>query len=262
MAKIQSLVMGEYQSDLGARYANFPFKIKAGFEDCADGYTIPASRNCLCSTSSLVSPRALVATFGDAVRADRACAKIRFPIPYNSPAVIRAAITMLKACGAVCIDLDGEEWSVVPPALGNYTPSFEPLILPTGGFSSKKSGKVGYNSDAFDTLQKVKVATEDAPAQGFPDLLALVTTIQNCHGEPDDKIVCLLSDIKARHAMVKGTVNTATGEPAKSFARKAPIASNLPEGIRECISLLGNHQSVQCVGYKGESIPRIDLLFA
>jgi hypothetical protein len=50
------------------------------------------------------------------------------------------------------------------------------------------------------------------------------------------------------------------GERNAQIVRQLPI--ELKSDILECIRDIGNVQGVQCVGYKGESINRIDLLVA
>jgi hypothetical protein len=282
MAKMDSLKLN-YQSDLKVGgvngqglYNNYSFKMRAGYSDCyGDGRYLPNTTTCACSPGKLFKPRALIAKFSATVSGaalSRNCATIRFPVATPTNALIRLMVNDLKACGAVCIDLDGEEWSVVPPSLAGYTPTQKIFSLPVGVRSPKVSGSMpNYSSDGLAGNQVIGVRYEASPIDLTGAVLGDPPTpggvFELCHGTLEQNAACAGgASIQPRRAIarakgVDATVGSAvSGAPLSQLVRQMPI--RLPADILECIKTLGNVQGVECVGYKGESIKRIDLLIA
>jgi hypothetical protein len=267
----------EYTSDINALKFKFvPFSIREGMDDCIE-YPKQKS-NCGCPVSFQM--RALIATFGDD-DPKRTCLKVRFPIALPDPGIISAQVALLKDCGAICVDLDGEEWGIVPQSLtdaSKYTPTYDYIPLIISAFSPKLSGRMkDYVSDALPTTfrPRPKVAIEVDPI-GFANDVAVGTVNidsgtglptangneDGCTGPLNNQIICLISDIRARYLTVFGNSvkvgGTGADEPPAIFRRKVPI--NTLAKVASCIKKAGNYTGIHCVGYKGESITRIDLL--
>lgn len=253
MPKMVPLVVGQYISDIAnTPYDNVGFKQRAGFEDCNATFGYLEGVTNLCPPSSLFKMRYLKATFEDGGTPGRRGSQIQFPVNSPDPVSIEADVTALKACGAVCIDLIGERWTVVPPSLGNYTVGTDQMVLDNDGeFADKRAGRAIYSSDALGANQIVNVAYEIEP-------VALSSVIDGCVGPIDEQAACLIAGISPRRAIAKGSVANATN-PKATFSRAAPI--RILSEVQDCISNVGNLPFVQCVGYRGENIRRIDLLF-
>jgi hypothetical protein len=266
-----------YTSDIdGLTFKDVNFSIREGMDDCI---SYPAAKsNCGCPVSFQM--RALIATFGDD-DPKRTCLKVRFPIALPDPGIISAQVNLLKECGAICVDLDGEEWGIVPNALtdaSKYTPSYDFIQLIVSNFSPKLSGRMkDYVADGLPTTfrPKPKVAIEVDPI-AFANAVAVGTvnidavtglpkpngSEAGCTGALNNQIICLISDIRARYLTVFGNSVKVGGngadEPPAIFRRKVPI--NTLDKVAPCIKVAGNYPGIHCVGYKGESITRIDQL--
>lgn len=253
MPKMIPLVVNQYISDIGnTAYDNVAFKQRFGFDDCNASLGYLEDVDTLCPPSKFFSMRYLKATFDDTALPGRRGAQIQFPVASPDPVAIQAAVTALKGCGAVCIDLIGERWTVVPPSIGNYTVGTAQMVLGDDGqYADKRAGRAIYSSDALGAGQIVNVAYEIEP-------VALSGVIDGCIGAIDESSACLIAGISPRRAIAKGSVQN-DANPKASFSRAAPIQS-LAE-VQNCISNVGNINFVQCVGYRGENIRRIDLLF-
>jgi len=254
MPKMSSLVVTQYTSDIaGTTYDNVGFKIRTGFDDCTTAIgAYDDSVDSLCPPSRFFAMRHLVATFDDGGTPGRRGSRIKFPVASPSTLDITAAVLALKACGAVCIDLVGEKWTVVPPSIGGYSAGADKMVLNNDGeMADKKSGRILYSSDAAGANQLVNVAYEIEP-------VALSNAIDGCVGTLDESPACVLAGIRPRRGIAKGAVVNADN-PKATFSRVAPIRA-LAE-VQNCISTVGNLPFVQCMGYQGESIRRVDLLF-
>lgn len=237
MPRIDSRQMQTYVSDLGLIYKNVRFKMKGGRSELAEGCETYDDPIGICPTSRLIKQlRALVVKFSDGET-------VRFPIsnPVNIADCVRhfLAITSVE-----CIDLDGEEWGVVPPTLGGYTPVTTVYSLPTGGKADKATGSYDYTSDVIGLIGD-KFAVEDNPEP-------LATQLLGCPENKREKDRCVLgAGIKARHVLA-----IANGAGGSVIARKGKVSS--VDSVLSCISAVGNR--VLCVGYKGESIRNVHLL--
>ena len=265
MAKMATLEMSSYITDFGTTISRLPFKIRTGFDDCfateAD-YDVRSGRP-ICSQQRIFTPRYLEVTFdekpetnagdGDGL-AERAGAKIKFPIPIGNQATITAMIAQLKLCGAACIDYVGEAWRIVPPSLANYTAGGSvKMVLPDDGeFADKRAGRIIYSPNFQASTVKAKVAYEIEPT-------ALSTVINACVGSIDESPVCEVTAIQPRYAIARGSVDN-PDNPKAVFSRKGPIASADGASILDCIKNIGDLPFVECVGYQGEVVKRIDIL--
>lgn len=238
MAPIESLIMPTYVSDFAGEFTDVKFKLKRGRsdlgQDCGN-YAAPINQVCS-SSARLFSARALIVTFQDGE-------KVRFPV--SDPANITACATALKAAdGVACIDLDGEEWGVIPPTVGNYTSNSDAYELTLGQKSEKINGSYDYTSDVLGTVGD-KFAIEQEPIE-------LSGSFMDCIANPRDKDKCVITvGVKARHIKI-----IANGLDGSSIVRKGKVS--LIGNIPTCIQAMSD--KVLCVGYKGESIKNLHLL--
>lgn len=257
MSKMARKMIAEYHSDIGGKtYKNVPFKIREGLDAC---YPYPtAAKNCTCNIPFKM--RALIATFGGADvpggSTAKECLTVRFPIFGASALNVLELASDLKQCGAICIDLDGEEWGVVPPSIIPYTPTFSLITLQTGSFTDKRNGRAQeYVSNGVGGKKPVKVAYDSDPS-------AFAALIDSCIGVLDNQAICEISDIMPRHLIARGNSTSGVEAPENKgrsiFSRKVPVKD--VGDIVDCGTIIGNFAGIQCIGYKGESIKRVDLL--
>lgn len=242
-----------------------PFKIAEGVvEDC--GFPFQSNlAGCGCNIAGLYSMRYLDITFdpGSAAPA-RQCKKVQIPVPDRTQAAIKQLVDLAKACGATCIDLVGEKWTVIPPSLAGYTSSTTPINLPTGNRNVKrKSVTLDYKADYLTgAASKVNTRYEwGADLAATSDYPALTGAIESCNAFTD-KAICDFGTVKNRYAIGKGVVApiSGVGNENPTFSRQLPIEGYTAADILACIVSYGNVTGVQCVGYQGESVKRIDLL--
>lgn len=246
MPRMMPYQLAEYHSDLGIKYEELRFKISEYYgKDLAGklGYKAPIGG--LCSPTFLFKPRAVIATYKDG-------AKIRFPVP--SPQKIKDAVEeLLKLTDVVCIDLDGEEWRVIPPSVGDYTPKFQNFQLPDGK-AKKITGVMLYSSDIAGKNTPVRFAVEAEPNQ-------VITLAKGCWNDRGPKSCASPIPIRARHVIFYGTGKTlksATGfEHTQKIVRKFPVEDLVK--LCNCIKRVG--REAECLGYKGESVRNVHLLF-
>ncbi|MDG2989488.1 hypothetical protein L3556_00860 [Candidatus Synechococcus calcipolaris G9] len=243
MAPIISRQVVEYKSDLivnGQLHTikKLRFKMKEGkldpFTDCAQ-IEMPDS---VCGSASILKPRAVVVTFNTGER-------IRFPI--DEPSKVPTCIAVLSARDdVICVDLDGEEWRVIPPSLtGGGTPNATPYSLPTGAKSEKLTGGYDYTSDVMGQV-RYKYAVEL-----LPDAISsvILTCLENTG--PKDACTLPIPGFRPRHLTLKANRERTPGEPnSPMIARKVPVSS--VTGVAECAEALA--PLGLCLSYKGESI--------
>lgn len=247
MAPIQSKNVPSYTSDFTIVYNDIRFKLKAGRvadgQTCGDYEDPPAGVVCG-GTGNLFKMRALIATYVDGE-------KVKFPVSTNAKIV--PCIQTLKAVeGVVCIDLEGEEWGVVPPLLAGYTPVNTVYTLPTKEKSDKTTGSFDYTSDISGLIGD-KFAIEENPTEISSKLLG-------CLAARRDKDKCVLgAGIKARHviAIANGSYeDKPAGILGGAIIRKGKVS--LLANVLDCIRAVGD--VTLCVGYKGESAKNVHLL--
>lgn len=242
MPNITPLVMQNYTDDLGRSYENVKFKIKTEYSSGPTatlfGYRLP--ENQVCATARFFAPRYLLASFSVNGRPE----KIKFPVPRTEQ--IEPGLRALKQIRAVCVDLVGEKWSLIPPSLG-YTPSNPTYTLPQD--SSKTSGTFRYQSDVLGSNLRAKFAVEIAPD-------ALSTQILNAFCMPDiqENDICAAT---FEGFQTRRFVATAKNENGGSIVRQAPLTSLA--GVPTCLGQIGARAS--CVGYLGESVKNLQDYF-
>ena len=240
MAPIQPLQLETYTTDLGFAYGDVKFKLKRGRGelnvDNGCGTYLPSVRGVCASPNRFFKMRALIVTMVDGE-------KVRLPISTVDRIV--ACVQALKGNEDVaCIDLDGEEWGVIPPTLGGYTTNNTVYQLPTGSKSEKFNGAYDYTSDVLG-LSVDKYAIEQNPESISLQLL-------ECLANRREKDRCILTaGVRARHIVV-----IANGSNNSAIVRKGKV-STLAD-VLTCVQ--GLTDRVLCIGYKGESIKNVDLL--
>ncbi len=171
-------------------------------------------------------------------------------------------VNALVAAGAVCIDLIGEYWQIVPPLLFGYsgTISQSAIILTPGIYTPKTTGQMAYDSDVSvgGQIYQVGVKIETDPV-AFSSVVAPPGG-GGCVGTLTQQVICNASLFSPRHGVAIGQSSFAGALQNSLFKRKVPIALRTAQDIKDCLSLIQGVAGVQCVGYQGESIPRIDLL--
>lgn len=244
MAKMLPLEIATYVSDIEDKeYKKLPIKIREGFQSDA-GSIYQAKTKAICNVSNLFTPRRLIATFHTDSNNAKYGAKIIYPVPRTQD--IATMVNALKANGAACIDLEGEEWQYVPPTIGNYTIGSGSFTLSVGSTSPKTAGTIKGDSDVQGANQNFKVRWETDPS-------ALSSAISDCAGPFVTEEACFSSNLNVRKVIIY-SVNQAGGK----IVRSAPVAKK--EDILDCIAAIMDVNGVHCVGYKGESAKRVDLL--
>lgn len=216
----------EYVNDINGNIQTVRFKIKEQYADLLPDYVAPSTAP-VCSTQGLFKPRALVALFPTGER-------IKFPLAV--PGSIAGEVTLLTAAGAICIDLEGEEWRQI----AGSTVAIPSYTVPDG-FSDKTGGIMEYTSDAAGGAQQVRVNYEIAPVQ-------LSAVVADCVGTLTVAAACStqLAGFKSRRVIMTATNAVTNG----AFVRSAPVTT-LAE-VPNCITAA---QAVTpCVGYKGETV--------
>lgn len=288
--------MPKYLDDFGNEYQNLSFKIKEDapkFSDVAQVgfltssiYT-PRGDAPPCSNAAYFEPRHLLATFNNGMR-------IKFPVPR--PDVITPMIKVLKPSvlanfvpgegenEAICIDLVGERWSLVPPSIVGLTQAkmrqnplnagnaIGPLGLIGGDFEATP-GKTSYSYDYSSDVSEVGKISLKFAIQNDSDLLhgCQREGMTNYSDNPSASICSATSlGITARRFIIKAAAEVDTnfilpgGNKGYTVSRAAPVsgidgnilpgsdqAKSVADAIRKC---------AQCLGWEGEDIARVDLL--
>lgn len=155
MANITTREMAVYATDLGTTIDNFGFKIRT---DKADGPLTYQPRAAVCSGGGgLVKPRALVAEYTDG-------SKIRYPIPQPNSTLIFAATAVLIGDGAVCVHLEGEEWTQIPPNIVGVTSVTRTAYDVPTGFTEIETGSYDYLSDGLGSVNPRYKMESNPPA--------------------------------------------------------------------------------------------------
>jgi len=223
--------------------------------------------------------RHLVATFDPEDSKDKKCLIVKFPVP--TIAEISDYVGKLKKCGAVCIDYVGEAWKIIPPVYKSetiYKPTFDLIKLDEAGkFSPKLAGRMdGYFPDIGGD-HKPKIAVEvdpialatiifgTAPSKNADSGLYEITGNETgCTGNLIKQDICTIYDVIPRFITLRGNstyegVSEAQKKLPKIFNRKVPV-QDADSVVLDCIKKISDgFKGINCFGYKGESVSRIDL---
>lgn len=254
MAKVSTYFVNNYESDWNGTFTNVPFKQKAGFANLAgidENYIFraPSSRNCS-PQAALFTMRRLRATFVNA-NDPKDQASVEYPIPATSQ--IPTMIAALRANGAVCIDLLGEEWYFVPPAVGEYEPSRGNFTLPTTAQRDPKiTGQMpDYGSDIFNG----DVASPIRPVEPLP-AAEFTTAIETCFGTLQTRasLPCGLGSGFLPRAVIWKGLNQDNGNISRTITVKRK------DEVKTCMQAFAGINGLYCFGYQGESSKRVDLI--
>ena len=247
-------MIGTYTDDFGNEYPNLNVKF-------GDDVPVPVIQTLYatrtnevnCGATKLFTPRALIATFNTGVIH-------RFPLPNRDFTDLQEAVNLLKDNNAVCIDLEGEKWSLVPQSFFTGT-SFR-----TNPFTNIPSQKV-QESISYDYAPDIQTSGN----------VRLVTRIEKT---PTALNACQKSALN--NAQVQGggicaggglgisprkyiiqAIATKTGDPAdanpRRVVRNAIVSDKVAANIKTAITEIA--PCAYCVGYQGESVENVHLLF-
>jgi hypothetical protein len=238
----------DYVDDFGTVYSS-PIPLKFGDDVPAGALTLPGYENrttfVSCSGGLPFTPRYMEALFING-------SKHKFVIQNRTFEVLQQALTTLIAANAICIDLVGESWSVVPPGIlgGSLTfksspftdiPSsrvtqsvaydYTPDVQTTGNLRFRTS--IETNPTALNTCQKSALANTAVSGGGICSGSALGIT-------PRKWVIQALA--------------TKSDDPAgksRSVRRNAVVSTKEAAAIKSSVS--GIVACAYCVGYQGES---------
>jgi hypothetical protein len=277
MAVKDKKVIKEYESDFGSKFNQklVPFALTAGLDDCIEYEDRVGSCGC---PLRFLEMRHLVATFGPDKDKEKNCLQVKFPVPKISD--IASYVKKLTDCGAICIDLVGERWQVVPAAYKGetlYTPSYDLIELKKGRFSAKLSGRMKeYDADItgefipkvaieVDPIKLAGILVGTEPQQDEDSGAYEVTGNESgCTGKLVKQDACSPADISPRYITLLGSstyegISDEQKKTSRRFNRKVPVKK--ASEVLTCIKNISNgFKGINCYGYQGESISRIDLL--
>lgn len=255
MALINSLrKLDIYTDDFGNEYPNLNVKFgdNAPSAVLTDLYSVRGGE-VGCGTSNLFTPRALIATFTNG-------SIHRFPLGSRATSDIEDAVTLLKDNDAACIDLEGESWSIVPQGFFIGTTTFKTTPF-TDIPSAKVQESVSYNySPDVQATGTVRLRTrmETAPS-----------ALNACQKSALDNATVEGGGICSGEALgisprryIMQALATKTGDPAgkvRRVVRNAIVSDKAAADILTEID--GIAPCAYCVGYRGESVKNIHLLF-
>lgn len=248
-------MIGTYTDDFGNDYPNL--NVKFGDDVPATVIqTLYATRTneVNCGATGLFTPRALIATFNTGV-------VHRFPLANRDHASLEEAVNLLKDDEAVCIDLEGEKWSLVPQSF------FTGTTFRSAPFTDIPSEKV-QESVSYDY-------TPDIQVSGTVRLSTRVektpTALNACQksGLEDVQVqgggICAGGGlgISPRRYIIQALA-TKAGDPVgakpRRVVRNAIVSDKIAANIKTAITEIA--PCAYCVGYQGESVKNVHLLFA
>lgn len=239
----RSHMIATYIDDLGTEHKNQAFKIQGNAPLISTFYQ--ARAKAVCSGGKFFKFRNLVATFEDG-------RKLQYPLPDPGNAI--SWTEQLIGAGAVCVDLEGEEWGFIPKTLipGSYRSSpysglpprkvyesisFEYTPSTTGIDALRLSTRIPTDSGELNTCQKAGLAGIEEGA-GICNAAGIV--------EPRRLI------IQARSIDSFNSAEFQQGAIRRNAIVSSPLAVVATGGsIVNC---------AECLGYKGESITAIHAL--
>lgn len=242
-----------YTDDFGNEYTNLNVKFgdDAPTEVINDLYS-PRNAVISCAATSLFSPRALIATFSNGTIH-------RFPLGSRITADIEEAVLLLKENDAVCVDLEGESWNLVPQTF--FTVTFR-----TTPFTDIPSSKV-QESISFDYAP-------DIQASGNVRLSTRIetnpTSLNGCQKSALDDVqvegggICSgkslgISPRKYIIQAIARKTGEGTGTKPRKVRRNAIVSAKAAATVKSQID--GIAPCAYCVAYQGESVKNVHLLF-
>lgn len=252
MAQVNAtLTVPLYTDDFGFTYTNFNFKIGNGAPIPESFGYQPRPDTVICQSRN-VKMRVLKAYFEDGTVHE---------YPVNLRSNIEVFATALKSTTpkAVCVELIGEKWSIVPKSVyGDGVPKAAPYT-DIAKSAVKESGTFSYSSDISGLGQlDIRYAAETTPA-------ALLAAQKAClvSPKPKAKSVCSGSalGIEARKFIGKAlSTNEGDTTPQNTVIRDVKIGYVEADQVKTCAAAAIT--AFYCMGYKGESIRDVLQLIA
>ncbi len=275
-----------YASDLGTEFLGVKFSQKAGITGTGNsipGIVYDKSKPSICPPPRYFKMRRFRAVFGPSKDLALNGVTVEFPIPNFF--VFNLYLKSILDAGALCVDLIGEKWSIIPPYLkgtdGNkdisYKPTYDLISLPDTSKSNKITGRMSeYHSDS-GINGKPKFAIEHDPADFAEIALGTIAQIEDtgvyfptntntpCLGPIEKSSICVISEQIPRKIIAHGNSvlqlePVSATNPPRKWSRAIPVQKR-GDLLVDCINKIGNYKGVQCLGYQGESIKNIHLLF-
>jgi hypothetical protein len=245
----------DYVDDFGTVYAN-PIPLKFGDDVPSGALSLPGYEDrtsvISCSGGLPFTPRYMEALFSDG-------SKHKFVIQNRTFEILQQALTTLKGAGALCVNLVGESWSVVPSGLLQSGLTFR-----SAPFTDIPSSRIS-QSVAFDytpdiqtsgTL-RLRTSIETNPtALNTCQKSALANTAVSGGG------ICSGGSLglTPRKWKIQALATKANDPPDKTrrVVRNAIVSTKTPAAIKS--SVTGIAGCSYCVGYDGESVTNLQNL--
>ena len=261
----------QYISDLGVTINNVGVKIQSDAPKLSTLYSEKTGVS-VCSNPSTFIPRRLQVTFNDG-------RELLYPLPTIKdmkdflqelmPSILDNAIPGTGADEGACINLLGEEWSIIPGSIALGEKSG--LTLPSGKLQ-RETGTYQYNSDVFGTIRLRYAVEKPATGGGAGDLASLISCQKKGLEDlqPGNKAGCGGYELKPRRIIIKNTAaNDQVVGGVSQVSRQAIASSNgsanalvaLLQGKDPASVADGIKNCAECIGYVGESVRNIHLSF-
>lgn len=246
-------MIGTYTDDFGNEYPNLNVKFGDDVPSAVVQQLYAVRNNEVnCGATSLFTPRALIATFNTGTIH-------RFPLASRETADIEEAVNLLKSNNAVCIDLEGESWNLVPQTF--FTADFR-----TDPFTDIPSEKV-QESISFNYSPDIQASGElrlSTRIEKTPTALNACQKSGLNNVEIQGGGICSgrALGISPRKYVIQATA-TKSGDPAdakpRRVIRNAIVSNKVATEIKSAIDEIA--PCAYCVGYSGESVKNVHLLF-
>lgn len=284
--------MPVYFDDFGNRYENLEFKQKEDapqFKEVAqigflnsDLYK-PREGRAVCSNTSFFKPRHLEVTFNSGE-------KVIYPVPRTDaidnmvralkPSFFQGVVPGAGSSEAACIKLVGERWNLVPPAILNVPASeFRSTPLNANGFD-RTAGKFSYNFEYVSDVNgvgKVRLPfaiTTDSDRLGNCQREGMTAfeegqrTLCNARGLGIKPRRLIMKTLAERDAdSIPNVPGIAAQKNQYTINRGAPVSGIDSNGFlpgsdqAKAVALaIAQADCVQCFGWQGEDVDRVDLL--
>lgn len=245
-------MVSSYTDDFGNIYTNIPVKftdsVPIAVLTTTMGYAVRSSA-IICGGNLPFTMRYLQAVFADGT-------SHQFPVATRADIAAKViALGALTANKAVCINLVGEKWNVLPPKVTG-TATF--LTTPYGNISATGK-KTRYTFDyASDVLAATTTLTLATSIETDPSALhdCQKAGMENAAAGSGGAICSIAGlGIKARHYIIQALAQK-TGETLlRKVIRQSVVSKEAAADILAVISSIDG--CAYCLGYKGETIANV-----
>lgn len=239
----RSHMIASYIDDLGTEHKNLAFKIQGNAPLISDFYQ--ARTKALCSAGKFFKFRALIATFEDG-------RKLQYPLP--DPGNALSWTEQLMGAGALCVNLEGEEWGFIPKTIipGSYRSS------PYSGLPPRKV----YESITFDYTPSTVGIDAVRLSTRIPTDNGSLNTCQKegLQGIEEGAGICNAAGIVEPRRLIiqaRSIDSFNSADFREGAVRRNAIVSSPLAVVPTGTAIAG---CAECLGYKGESIDAIHAL--